>query len=281
MPPHAVVPAILTKAPFTLAEARAAGLTSRQLQGGSWRRLGRGLYVRTDRDPEPLDLLAAVHRRFPPVAAFAGRTAGWLHGLDLPPCDPIEIAVPRSCGISTRSGVLVRRHDLIETDITLRRGLRVTSSVRTLADLTRSHDVVESIVILDMALHAGLVMVGELMQTPRLRRFANWVEAAAESPMESRLRIQLVRAGLPRPIAQAVLKDEAGRPLARVDLYYPSARLVIEYDGGTHRDSLVQDNRRQKRLLQAGYRLLRFTAADVLGSPDAVAARVSAALAMR
>ncbi|HEX6349901.1 MAG TPA: DUF559 domain-containing protein [Candidatus Dormibacteraeota bacterium] len=153
--------------------------------------------------------------------------------------------------------------------------------MRTLLDLTRSRDLVESIVILDTALHAGLVKVGELMQTPRLRRFANWVEAAAESPMESRLRILLVRAGLPRPIAQAVLKDEAGRPLARVDLYYPSVRLVIEYDGSTHRDSLVQDNRRQNALLQAGYRLLRFTAADVLGSPDAVVASVSTALAMR
>jgi very-short-patch-repair endonuclease len=46
--------------------------------------------------------------------------------------------------------------------------------------------------------------------------------------------------------------------------------LAIEYDGGTHRDSLASDNRRQNRLVDAGYRVLRFTAWDVLGSPDSV-----------
>ena len=53
----------------------------------------------------------------------------------------------------------------------------------------------------------------------------------------------------------------------------------IEYDGGTHRDSLVADNRRQNRLVNAGYRLLRFTAADVLSAPESVVSLVRGALA--
>src|SRR5207244_6373835 len=35
----------------------------------------------------------------------------------------------------------------------------------------------------------------------------------------------------------------------------PQGRLVIEYDGSTHRDSLTADNRRQKRLIDARDRL--------------------------
>ena len=96
--------------------------------------------------------------------------------------------------------------------------------------------------------------------------------------METRLRMLLVLAGLPRPQAQVPLYDHRGRLLRRPDLYYPEQRVGLEYDGGIHRDSLVEDNRRQNRLLSAGFRLLRFTAADVYNTPDAVVAQVDAAL---
>jgi very-short-patch-repair endonuclease len=65
---------------------------------------------------------------------------------------------------------------------------------------------------------------------------------------------------------------------AAPDLYYPTRRVGLEYDGGTHRDSLVVDNRRQNRLLNAGFRLLRFIATDVYNTPDSVVALVRAAL---
>jgi very-short-patch-repair endonuclease len=53
----------------------------------------------------------------------------------------------------------------------------------------------------------------------------------------------------------------------------------LEYDGATHRESLAADNRRQNRLINAGYRLLRFTAGDVLNAPAAVVSMVRRALA--
>jgi hypothetical protein len=99
--------------------------------------------------------------------------------------------------------------------------------------------------------------------------------------METRLRLLLVLAGLPGPSAQVSLHDERGRFLGRPDLLYREQQLVIEYDGGVHRETLVNDDRRQNRLLGAGYRVLRFTAPDVLGTPDAVVAQVRAALAAR
>ena len=125
-----------------------------------------------------------------------------------------------------------------------------------------------------MALHRRLVNP-ESLRPLSLAKFA----AAAESAMETRLRWLLVQAGLPRPDVQTDLRDGEGRFLGRADLYYPSARLVLEYDGGNHRERLVDDNRRQNQLLNAGFRMLRFTAADVYQRPDVVAAQVRGSLA--
>ncbi|GAC1668420.1 MAG: hypothetical protein PVS2B1_26120 [Candidatus Dormibacteraceae bacterium] len=66
--------------------------------------------------------------------------------------------------------------------------------------------------------------------------------------------------------------------MGRADLYYPQSGLVLEYDGVNHRNRLVDDNRRQNLLVNAGYRLLRFTAADINNRPDIVVAQVRAAL---
>jgi len=87
--------------------------------------------------------------------------------------------------------------------------------------------------------------------------------------METRIRLLLVLAGLPRPKVQVSVGNEASF-LGRVDLYYPDHRLIIEFDGGTHRNTLAADNRRQNRLVEAGFVVLRFTASDVLGDPASV-----------
>ncbi len=84
----------------------------------------------------------------------------------------------------------------------------------------------------------------------------------------------LVLNGLPRPQVQVNIRDDDGVFLGRPDLYYPEHRLGLEYDGEFHRLSLVEDNRRQNRLLAAGIRLLRFSASDVLRHPDSVVAQV-------
>lgn len=91
----------------------------------------------------------------------------------------------------------------------------------------------------------------------------------------------LVLARLPRPTAQFEIRDRWLRFVARLDLYYPEQKLGIEYDGATHRDTLAEDNRRQNRILEAGVRLLRFTAADIYESPEVVVGQVKAALSTR
>jgi len=93
--------------------------------------------------------------------------------------------------------------------------------------------------------------------------------------METRLRWILLEAGLPRPQVQARLPELR----ARADLYYPDSRLIIEFDGGNHRDRLVEDNRRQNMLIKAGYKVLRFTAPDLYNRPDTIVAQVSGVVA--
>jgi uncharacterized protein DUF559 len=84
--------------------------------------------------------------------------------------------------------------------------------------------------------------------------------------------------GIATPHVQFDLTDEQGRFVGRADLYYSSARLVVEYDGLNHRDRLIQDNRRQNVILGAGYQLLRFTAADIRERRDAMVSQVRTAL---
>ncbi len=150
------------------------------------------------------------------------------------------------------------------------RGLPATTVKRTLMDLCRRLPAVEALVVLDSALRAGHPRIGHPLGT---------LAEPADSPMETRLRWLLLEAGLPRPEVQTDLRDAGHRFVGRADLYYPSARLVIEYDGGNHRHRLTEDDRRQNLILTAGYRMLRFTGADLTQRPATIPALVRGALA--
>jgi very-short-patch-repair endonuclease len=223
----------------------------------------------------------------PAETVFAGATAAYMFGLDLTPTDPVEIIVPFDSSLRSRAGVTVRRCDLAASEIATVRGLRATALNRTLRDLCLRLPAVDALIAVDMALHLGLTDANQLRRhadtaegrvgVKRLRSIALHA-AAAESPMETRLRWLLIQAGLPCPEVQTNLRDHQQRFLGRADLYYADARLVLEYDGANHRDRLVDDNRRQNLLINAGFRLLRFTATDIHQRPEVVAAQVRSAL---
>ena len=288
--PRPLVPEELRRGPFAISEAQSAGLSRKQLRGASWKRVPGGLYAWTGLADNPALLLRALHRRLPEGAVFSGQTAGWLHGLDMVPADPVEVTVPYGCGVSARAGLCIRHAILSTRDIVGCHGVPVTSPLRTAFDLARHLCLVEGIVAVDKALHSRLIDLAEFRRylathpgstwISRARRVADLAEPATESAMETRLRVLLIDAGLPRPQAQVALYDDEGRFLARTDLYYPDHRLALEYDGSTHRESLVDDNRRQNRLVRAGFRLLRYTASDVYNSPDAIASHVRAVLGL-
>lgn len=229
-------------------------------------------------------LVRLLKVQLPRGGRFSGQTAAWLHGLNITPCEPIEVTLPRASRTSRLAGARLTRSDVQADEVCEVHALPATSPTRTIADLARRLPIVEAVVVLDMALHQRLVRIEALRLWAdahpgyrgigQLRRALDLAEPASESPMETRLRMLLVLAGLPRPRVQASLYDETGLFVARPDLCYPTKRLALEYDGGTHRDRLVADNRRQNRLLDAGYRVLRFTAGDIYRSQASVIALV-------
>jgi very-short-patch-repair endonuclease len=260
------------------------GVTRRQLQGSGYRYLGSGLYRWAALEESPLLTLIAVARRLPDGAAFSGLTAAWLHGLDVAPCNPIEVTIPKAFGMSRLAGATVRRASLKADEIVQRRTVPTTAALRTVVDLGGRDPMTEGVVAADMFLHAGLVGIAAMRKhvvehrkakgIGRLGRVIDLAEKKTESAMETRLRMLLVLAGLPRPKVQIPIHDDDGRFLARPDMLYSPQRLAIEYDGGNHRDRLVDDDKRQNRLIGAGFRILRFTAPDVYGDPESVVMQV-------
>jgi very-short-patch-repair endonuclease len=277
------LPDELFRIPFTLHEARRAGLDLPQLRGASWMRLAPATYAWRGLGDDPIHRLRAVVRRLPEGAAFSGRTSVWLHGARVDPCHPVEATIPPEIGVSARSGALVRRSDLDPAEIVQRRGLPATTLARALAEVSSRSSLTESVVVADEALHRRLITLDELgvwatenrgfHGIRRLRKVIEHAEPLTESPMESRLRMLLVLGGLPRPKAQVTIGD-VDDAIGRIDLYYEAERLGIEYDGELHRGSLTDDLRRQNALLSLGIRLLRFTSRDVFGGAESVVGQV-------
>lgn len=151
--------------------------------------------------------------------------------------------------------------------------------------LARQLPLVEAVVALDEFCFRRVVQVADVIAYAAARK--QWpgsakamaalglVEPKSESPMETRLRLVLIRAGLPRPIAQYVVVVD-GRTIARLDLAYPEWKIGVEYDGDHHRDRPVfaADLRRQNKLVAAGWTILRFTATDIYRNPDTIVAQI-------
>jgi len=262
-------------------------MTWKALQTKRWIRMSRGQYVSSRLRRDVTLTLRAVARRMPAEFAFSGKTAAWLLGLDMPPCEPVEVTIDRRRSLRARAGIRLRRAALPECDVITIKGFPATSGLRTVRDLASIRDPVECVVAIDMAVRARIVKLHDVAAyvnthpgekgIKRLRRATALADPRSESAMETRLRIELINARLPHPSVQAELPDASGSFIGRADLYYADRRLVIEFDGDNHRHRLVSDLRRQNALLNAGYHVLRFTAAD-LRAPASVVELVRQAL---
>ena len=94
--------------------------------------------------------------------------------------------------------------------------------------------------------------------------------------MESVVRWLVHAAGLPAPVVQYDMYDEAGLFLGRGDLAWPEHRLLVEFDGDVHRERkvFVRDLRRQNSLIVDRWTVLRFSGADVYGRPEVVVSQI-------
>jgi very-short-patch-repair endonuclease len=97
--------------------------------------------------------------------------------------------------------------------------------------------------------------------------------------METRLRMLIVGAGLPRPEVQWVVQDPGTRTAFWLDLAWPELRIGIEYDGKPHTDpaGVLRDIRRHTRLVDLGWRTYRYTKRDVYGDRRRIVAELTRA----
>jgi hypothetical protein len=105
-----------------------------------------------------------------------------------------------------------------------------------------------------------------------------------DSPMESRLRLLLVLAGLPEPEVDHRIRDDYGNVRRRFDLSYPSVRLIVEYDGRQHveiKKNWESDLERREEFDDDGWRILVVTSKGIYREPARTVARVHQALRLR
>lgn len=173
-----------------------------------------------------------------------------------------------------------------------RAGIRVTSPARTCWDLACWLDLVEAVVVIDAMLARRLTTVPALREYALSRagrrgwrsllRAVDLADAGAESPQESRTRVGLVLAGLPRPQTQWVVAEQ-GKFVARLDLAWPQFKVAVEYDGLWHDgpEQIHRDRRRLNRLLGGDWIVLHVTAKRLRDDFDGLLAEVRAALRAR
>jgi hypothetical protein len=286
----ASLPPSLRYGPFRGSAAIAAGLvTMQQLRGPAWRRLFRDVYICADATVDHLTLCKAAALLLPAGAALSHRSAALLHNANILAIgQPVEATCV--AGLRSQPRLRVARSRLDPMDLWRRGGLPVTSPLRTAFDLARTPDLTAAVVGLDAMLFRRAVKPDALRAY--LDAHAGWtgVRAAAaalalarqdvESPMETRLRLAIVLAGLPEPMVQYDVLTPGGRFVARLDLAYPKRRVGLEYDGDHHRDrdTFRFDAVRLNRLRLLDWSVLRFTADDVLRNPDRMLAQIRAAL---
>ncbi|MDH6278849.1 DUF559 domain-containing protein [Prescottella agglutinans] len=247
-----------------------------------------GIYVRVD---QPVDFaqrsraLAVAH----PDAVLAGWSAAALHGYRYIPDDAQpEAILPHPA--RRRAGVRFRYGRLAGDEHEDVYGYELTSHLRTAYDLGRRLPFDDAVAAVDGLCNSGLKapkLIGDLIDRHRgdrglkqLRRVLDLADAGADSPWETRTRLLIVRAGLPRPQTQYTFTDNHGAILSMVDMAWPQYRVVLEYDGDHHRErrQYALDVRRRARVRQWGWDVVVATKELVLFHPDELLARLTGAL---
>lgn len=256
-------------------------------------RLSRDTYLPVAMGDDVRSRLAAVLLTAPPGAVASHRTAAALWDVEIPLEDRgdrrVDLTVPAAGRVQSRRDRRIHRIALDDADVVCRGSVPVTSPARTWRDLAGVLPPAALLAVTDQLLdgRCSRADLAEQMARrstgrgcARAREVLPVGDPRTESPMESVLRWLLHEAGLAAPELQYVVRDAPGAFLGRADLAWPAQKLLVEFDGDVHRgrDVFVNDVRRQNRLVSAGWTVLRFTSADVLGRPDEVIAEIRRAL---
>lgn len=259
--PRVPLPDDLTSRAFTTGEALRFEVGTKRLRGGDLSRPFHG--VRRATEPADIaDLAAAARLVLPDDIAFSHCTSAAIHGLPLPAArehlEPLHVMRRTGLHRTLRSNCLPHRGlEARESEIV--KGLPVVGMADTWCDLgpLLSHD--DLVVLGDQVarrlkciepLRAALATRVRPRGGVRLREALRWIRLGSASPMETRTRLLLVRAGLPEPELNAKVEDSDGGFLCWADFYWRGQRVIGEYQGEDHFNSFERgDDDISRRLL--------------------------------
>jgi hypothetical protein len=279
---------------FTVAQAVGAGYSREdirsQVRTRAWTRCRRGVYCTTevsvraagDEAAAHLVACAAVLVSLGRGAALSHSSAAVAHSLVVPRGALAGVRLTDPDNWRTGRGYRVSQAQLPGEDVQPWGAFPVTSAARTLVDCAREWDLVDAVIAMDDAVHRGLVGESALRDVVLGQRHWEGIAGAAravgltdgraESPLESRGRVQIVTSGLPVPELQVELWDDGGF-IGRVDGWYEDAAVALEFDGAVKyldpRDGrspgevLWREKRREDRLRATGVRLVRLARPDM------------------
>ena len=252
-------------------------------------RVHRGVYAVGHTAPTVLQREMAAVLAAGRDAVLSHQSAGYLWGLIDEPVGAAHVTLTSgSCRKPTIAGHHSR--SLPPADRTVRWGIPVTTVARTMIDLADAGDDADLEQMLAEARVMKLVTEGQLRQALRRsrgRRGAGRIREVldrAHGPSLTRSEAErrflaLVRAArLPEPRVNTLVGG------FEVDFYWPVDALVVEIDGfafHSSRRSFERDRVRDAALTGRGIRVMRVTWRQLSEEPEAVVARLAAALAVQ
>ena len=218
-----------------------------------------------------------------------GRAASASHGAKWVDVDvPIELAVPNH---RAPTGVLACNPTLLDGEVIEHGAIKLTTVERTAFDLALNDRVDHAVARLDAlaaATHFKNDDVRELARKHphvrgirRLNRVLDLVDAGAESPQETRVRLLLMDNGFPRPSTQIPVPGQDGFPRYYLDMGWEDIMVAVEYDGEHHRKNTAdyrKDIVRLEYIQSLGWIVVRVVAGN---RPREIVERVRRARALR
>jgi Protein of unknown function (DUF559) len=280
----------VTTSPFLGTEALALGTVTRRTLRSRYDPVYRNVYLSKSAKLTPATRAIAAWLWSGRQATAAGLSAAALYGTQwIDPGLPAELYRRNGKPVD---GILIHRDELFDDESCLLRGIPATTPARTAFDLGRRGRRTEAVVAVDALANATRLQSAEvvpLLERHRgvrglvqLRVVLDLMDGGAESPQETRTRLVLIDAGLPRPTTQIIVYgDFAGRRYAKVDIGYQEFKVGVEYDGEQHWTNPRQyayDIDRHAELLARGWTIIRVSAEMLRWRPDVIVARVCAAL---
>lgn len=274
-----------TARPFTRAAAIAAGIPPSLLRSSGFRRIFRGVLVDAGVSLTPRLRVEAALAVFGPTAFASHSSAARVYGVPIPALPDEHVSVVEARHRRQRPEIRchVARSGARVCTVS---GVRVSAPAQLFVELAELLGLVDLAVVGDHLIRAGWLTLEELLEyctATRLpggapaRRAAAYVRKDVDSPMESRLRMLLVLAGLPEPEVNLIIRTEDGAPLRRYDLSYRACRAIVEYDGRHHierEENWEADLDRREAIDDDGWRILVVTSRGIYREPERTVMRV-------